>query len=132
MKLKNEIPRISEADKAAFFDGFFTELCKVPFGSMGKRDMECLLIKQLYDRELIDTAANRQAACPKAAAFGLGVCINANSTQLLPEFCRRQNLRSYPAQPDSTLQIPRGFAGGEHHQDTGDAGRGKRGAPGLA
>jgi hypothetical protein len=62
MKLKTDIQSISAADKAAFFDGFFAEFCKVPFGSMGKRDMECLLIKMLYDRSLIETAANRQAA----------------------------------------------------------------------
>jgi hypothetical protein len=62
MKLKDDIQHISAADKAAFFDGFFAEFCKVPFGSMGKRDLECLLIKLLYDRRLIETAANRQAA----------------------------------------------------------------------
>ena len=62
MQLKSEIRNINAADKAAFFDGFFEEFQKLPFGSMSKRDMECLLIKLMYDQALIDTASNRRAA----------------------------------------------------------------------
>ena len=62
MKLKANIQHIGTVDKAAFFDGFFAEFQKVPFGSMSKRDMECLLIKLMYDHALIDTASNRRAA----------------------------------------------------------------------
>ena len=62
MQLKSGIQNISAADKAAFFDGFFEEFQKLPFGSMSKRDMECLLIKLMYDQALIDTASNRRAA----------------------------------------------------------------------
>ena len=40
MKLKSEIPAISPEDKAEFFDGFFEEFKKLPFGSMSKRDEE--------------------------------------------------------------------------------------------
>ncbi|MDR2796294.1 MAG: hypothetical protein LBB47_06265 [Spirochaetaceae bacterium] len=53
---------ISGETKAAFFDGFFAEFAKVPFGSMSKRDTECLLIKLLYDHALIDSRNNRAAA----------------------------------------------------------------------
>jgi hypothetical protein len=62
MKLIKHADEISKEIKAAFFDGFFTEFCKVPFGSMTKRDMECLLLKLLYDHALINSASNRQAA----------------------------------------------------------------------
>jgi hypothetical protein len=62
MKLQRALQNIGEADKTAFFDGFFAEFCKVPFGSMSKRDMECLLIKLLYDCALIGTETNRRAA----------------------------------------------------------------------
>ena len=62
MKLKDDIGLISAEDKSAFFDGFFAEYGRLPFGSMTKRDMECLLIKLLCDGGLIDTAANRRAA----------------------------------------------------------------------
>ena len=61
MKLKHDIQHIGIKDKEAFFNGFFAEFQNVPFGSMTKRDMECLLIKLIYDHGLIDTETNQLA-----------------------------------------------------------------------
>jgi hypothetical protein len=54
------------AIKAAFFDELFTELKKYPFGSMPKRDMDCLLFHLLRRHALINGTNHTIAA-------GLGI-----------------------------------------------------------
>jgi hypothetical protein len=45
-----------------FFDLFFAEYCKVPFGTIGKRDLECLLLHCLREAGLVDDSSSRALA----------------------------------------------------------------------
>jgi hypothetical protein len=53
---------VSNNQKTAFFDGLFAELVKVPFGAIGKRDMECLLLSLMKKHDIGTWTANRDAA----------------------------------------------------------------------
>jgi len=59
MKMKHGI---ADAKKSAFFDSLFAELEKVPFGTLGKRDIECLLLGLMIDHDLVDASSNRKLA----------------------------------------------------------------------
>jgi len=52
----------SGSAKERFFDLFFAEYCKVPFGTIGKRDLECLLLHCLREAGLVDDSNNRALA----------------------------------------------------------------------
>jgi hypothetical protein len=62
MVLNQKLADIPADKKTAFFDDFFTEFSRMPFGSMAKRDLECYLLMLLYEHELIPTGSNRAAA----------------------------------------------------------------------
>lgn len=62
MELKQKLSDIPVAKKTAFFDDFFMEFSRMPFGSMAKRDLECYLLTLLDKHELIPTESNRAAA----------------------------------------------------------------------
>jgi hypothetical protein len=48
--------------KERFFDLFFAEYGKLPFGSMAKRDLECLVLHCMREAGLVDDASNRALA----------------------------------------------------------------------
>jgi len=48
--------------KERFFDLFFAEYGKLPFGSMAKRDLECLLLHCMRESGLVDDSSNRSLA----------------------------------------------------------------------
>jgi hypothetical protein len=48
--------------KERFFDLFFAEYGKVPFGTIGKRDLECLILHCLREAGLVDDGSNRSLA----------------------------------------------------------------------
>ncbi|WP_407399871.1 hypothetical protein [Treponema sp.] len=58
--------------KQDFFDGFFNEFTKYPFGSMSKRDLECLIFSLMDENGLIEGSNNRDKA------YNLGI----NTTRL--------------------------------------------------
>ncbi|MDR2500664.1 MAG: hypothetical protein LBD37_06240 [Treponema sp.] len=51
--MKIDRTAIPPETKIRFFDGLFEELVKYPFGSMPKRDMECLLVSLLEKNQII-------------------------------------------------------------------------------
>jgi hypothetical protein len=53
---------LENAHKAEFFDDFFGELGKFPFGSMVKRDMECLLLNLMLKYGVVAYDSNRKLA----------------------------------------------------------------------
>ncbi len=59
MRLKGDPGR--EA-KESFFDLFFAEYAKLSFGSMAKRDLECLLLHCMRESGLLDDSSNRALA----------------------------------------------------------------------
>ena len=61
-----------ETFKQDFFDGFFNEFKKYPFGSMSKRDLECLIFSLMDENGLIEGSNNRDKA------YNLGI----NTTRL--------------------------------------------------
>jgi hypothetical protein len=63
MKFLETVRTVTDSDtKAAFFDAFFKEYAKVPFGVMGKRDMECLILHLLLDGKILPVSTNRELA----------------------------------------------------------------------
>jgi hypothetical protein len=44
LRMKIELDNIQPEQKKSFFDGLFFELKKYPFGSMSKRDLDCLIL----------------------------------------------------------------------------------------
>lgn len=63
---------IKKTFKEDFFDEFFNEFKKYPFGSMSKRDLECLIFSLMEKNGLIDGNNNRDKA------YNLGI----NATRL--------------------------------------------------
>lgn len=63
---------VSKDVKAAFFDEFFNEFSKYPFGSMTKRDLECFIFSFMDRNGLIEGSCNRDRA------YSLGI----NTTRL--------------------------------------------------
>lgn len=63
---------IGETAKKDFFDGFFKEFMKYPFGSMSKRDLDCLIFSLMEENDLIEGNNNRDKA------YNLGI----NTTRL--------------------------------------------------
>jgi hypothetical protein len=59
MKLRGS-PSVSAKEK--FFDFFFAEYEKLSFGSMAKRDLECLILHCLREAGLVDDSSNRALA----------------------------------------------------------------------
>jgi len=53
---------LKEIAKTEFFDSFFGEYCKVPFGTFGKRDIECLLVHTFLKTGILDMKTNREMA----------------------------------------------------------------------
>ncbi len=53
---------LKDSAKTEFFDMFFGEYCKVPFGTFGKRDIECLLVHTFLKTGLLDMKTNREMA----------------------------------------------------------------------
>lgn len=69
MNIKKET---KDEEKIGFFDGFFEEFQKYPFGSMAKRDLECLIFSLMEKINLIEGTNNRDKA------YNLGI----NATRL--------------------------------------------------
>jgi hypothetical protein len=50
------------AQKTAFFDDFFGELAKVPFGAMAKRDLDWFLLNLMLKHDVVKYESNRKLA----------------------------------------------------------------------
>jgi hypothetical protein len=59
MKIVNNV---ADQTKIEFFNRFFEEYEKFPFGSMSKRDLECFLLSLMCSLGIIDISSNRAAA----------------------------------------------------------------------
>ncbi|GHV54878.1 hypothetical protein AGMMS49579_16330 [Spirochaetia bacterium] len=53
---------LSGKENTSFVVNFFDTFCKVPFGSLSKRDIECLILKLLIEHKMVNTGSNRLMA----------------------------------------------------------------------